>query len=92
MENESEVKNWKQCTLLGCLVVKESEARLLESMGEGKTSFFRRADPSTCPHVHRERFCKKGETDKADKKEHEVRNQIFKDGDRWHLQHTLFLE
>lgn len=49
MENESEVKNWKQCTLLGCLAVKESEARLLESMGEGKTSFFRRADPS---HVH----------------------------------------
>ena len=61
------------------MAVKESEARLFESMGEGKTYFFfKRADPSTCPHVHRERFCKKGETDKADKKGHEVRNQVLK--------------
>ena len=60
------------------MAVKESEARLLESMGEGKASFFKRADPSTCSHVHRERFFKKGETDKADKKVHEVRNQVFK--------------
>lgn len=47
-------------------------------MGEDKISFFKRADPSTCPHVHRERFCEKGETDKADKKGHEVRNHVFK--------------
>ena len=33
------------------------------------------ADPSTCLHVHRERFCEKGE---IDKRGHKVRRQVLR--------------